>query len=60
MSKTGFNGFPKEMPKFFAELEKNNSKKWFDSHRDDYDLYVLEPSREFVVEMGKKHKYYVR
>ena len=31
-----FSGFPKEMIKFFGQLEKNNKKEWFDRHREDY------------------------
>ena len=49
-----FDGFPKEFFSFFNKLKKNNSKQWFEKNRKDYESYVLNPSREFVVEMGKK------
>jgi len=40
-----FDGFPKECVKFYNDLKKNNSKKWFESHREDYDNYVMDPTR---------------
>jgi uncharacterized protein (TIGR02453 family) len=49
-----FNGFSKELTTFFKNLKKNNSKEWFDKHRQDYDTYIIEPAREFVVAMGEK------
>jgi uncharacterized protein (TIGR02453 family) len=51
-----FNGFPKETVKFYNGLKKNNSKKWFETHREDYDNFVLNPAREFVTAMGEKLK----
>ncbi len=47
-----FDGFPKQCVKFYKELAKNNSKTWFDKHRNDYDNFVLNPARDFVSEMG--------
>jgi uncharacterized protein (TIGR02453 family) len=49
-----FNGFPREFFSFFENLKKNNSKEWFEKNRKDYEKYILHPSREFVIEMGKK------
>ncbi len=49
-----FNGFSKELVDFFQNLNNNNSKQWFEAHRKIYDDYVLQPAREFVIEMGKK------
>ena len=51
---TGFNGFSKELPKFFQNLKKNNTKLWFEKHRNEYEEFVLVPAREFVVEMGSR------
>jgi uncharacterized protein (TIGR02453 family) len=48
-----FTGFPKECVEFYRALKKNNSKTWFDNHKDDYDYYVMNPARDFVVDMGK-------
>lgn len=53
---TEFEGFSKELQTFFKNLSSNNSKEWFDENRDQYDRYVLEPSRLFVVAIGKKLK----
>ncbi len=49
-----FNGFSGEMLRFLAGLKENNSKEWFDSYRGDYEKYIMEPSREFVVDMGER------
>ena len=49
-----FNGFPREFFSYFENLKKNNTKEWFESNRAVYENYVLHPSREFVIEMGKK------
>jgi uncharacterized protein (DUF2461 family) len=43
-----------EFVSFFDRLKNNNSKQWFEPNRQDYEKYVLHPSREFVIEMGKK------
>ncbi len=52
----GFNGFTKEMFKFLNDLERNNSKEWFQEHRDVFEEYVIEPAQDFVVEMGERLK----
>ena len=49
-----FNGFSNSLVQFFGNLEKNNTKHWFDEHRSEYEENVLFPSREFVVTMGKR------
>lgn len=51
-----FTGFPKASQQFFRELEQNNTKKWFDAHRGEYEEYVLDPARSFVVAMGQRLK----
>jgi uncharacterized protein (TIGR02453 family) len=51
---SGFTGFSKELLKFFKNLEKNNTKQWFEKHRNDYEEFVLDPARDFVVEMGNR------
>jgi uncharacterized protein (TIGR02453 family) len=40
-----FSGFSPETFRFFAELEENNYKPWFDDHRPVYELEVLGPLR---------------
>lgn len=46
--------FPKEASVFLRGLAKNNSKKWFDTHRNEYDAHLLEPAKAFVVAMGER------
>lgn len=43
---------PKEAIAFFKGLEANNSKAWFDAHRDDYQEHVLEPLKFLVMALG--------
>jgi len=49
-----FNGFSKELPKYYQHLKKNNSKQWFEKHHNEYEEFMLVPAREFVVEMGER------
>jgi uncharacterized protein (TIGR02453 family) len=51
-----FHGFSPETLQFFSELAFNNNKPWFDTHRADYDDFVLEPAREFVLAIGDRLK----
>jgi uncharacterized protein (TIGR02453 family) len=49
-----FLGFSEKTPKFFKDLKKNNTKKWFEAHKQDYENYVMQPARAFVMAMGNK------
>lgn len=49
-----FDGFPKEFTKFFADLAMNNTKLWFNEHKSNYEKYVLDPSKLFVIVMGER------
>ncbi len=49
-----FDGFPKEFTSFFAELAMNNTKAWFNEHKQDYEQFVFEPSKLFVIAMGER------
>ena len=51
-----FNGFPKKGLTFFKNLAANNNKTWFEEHRSDYDKYVLDPARDFILDMGRRLK----
>lgn len=51
-----FSGFSKETISFYANLEKNNSKQWFDVNRDTYEREVKQRAESFVVAMGEKLK----
>ncbi len=48
-----FTGFPKESITFLNSIRQNNTKEWFEAHRDEYDKLIKEPSAAFVVEMGE-------
>jgi uncharacterized protein (TIGR02453 family) len=50
----GFQGFSKETVRFFWELKRNNNTKWFEAHRKDYEAFVMNPAKAFVVAMGEK------
>jgi uncharacterized protein (TIGR02453 family) len=54
-----FNGFFKETVTFFENLKKNNTKKWFEAHKQDYETFVMKPARTFVMAMGKKLRTHV-
>ena len=44
-----FVGFYPETYKFFENLKKNNNKIWFDKHREEYETFVLEPVKKFIL-----------
>jgi uncharacterized protein (TIGR02453 family) len=46
---TGFRG----AIDFLKEIRKNNNKEWFETHRDEYEKTILNPSKAFVLEMGE-------
>ena len=47
-----FKGFSTKTMKFLRGLKANNNKKWFDTHRTDYNEYVLQPLRDLVTDLG--------
>ncbi len=49
-----FSGFPKQSVEFLAALEKNNDRDWFNARRGEYEEFLLEPARDFVVAMGER------
>lgn len=38
---------------FLTKLRANNNKEWFEAHRDEYERLILNPSKDFVIEMGE-------
>jgi uncharacterized protein (TIGR02453 family) len=48
-----FRGFSKKTLPFLESIRQNNSKEWFELHRDEYENYILEPCRAFVEEFGE-------
>ena len=51
-----FRGFTKETVAFFRGLKKNNTREWFEGHRDVYEQHVMEPAKSFVVALGNRLK----
>lgn len=39
---------------FLKALEKNNSKDWFDAHRDDYEAHWKEPALAFIADISDR------
>ena len=49
----GFRGFPKGALPFLKKIQSNNTKEWFEAHKEEYKKLILEPSRAFVEEFGE-------
>jgi uncharacterized protein (TIGR02453 family) len=49
-----FGGFTKDTFKFLRNLEKNNTKEWFEDHRETYEEKVFQPSLSFISGMGER------
>ncbi|CAA9532053.1 MAG: hypothetical protein AVDCRST_MAG79-1013 [uncultured Thermoleophilia bacterium] len=47
-----FTGFPPAALTFLAGLEADNSKAWFDAHRDVYEEAVRDPLERLIAEAG--------
>jgi uncharacterized protein (TIGR02453 family) len=47
-----FAGFPEDCVKFLRDLAANNTREWFQAHKDDYARFVKEPAAAFVVALG--------
>lgn len=47
-----FNGFTGEALKFLFENRMNNSKEWYDSHKDVYKEYVYNPFIQLITELA--------
>jgi len=43
-----FSGWPGEAFAFYAELESNNNRPWWQAHRDTYDRAVREPFEDLT------------
>ena len=46
--KPAFPGFPPEAVKFFKDLDKNNTREWFQPRKEHYEQYVKAPMEELV------------
>ena len=51
MSASEFRGFTPAAIRFLSSLERNNTREWFQAHRDAYERDVREPLAAFVEEM---------
>jgi uncharacterized protein (TIGR02453 family) len=51
-----FSGFSASTIRFLAGLSRNNDKRWFDAHRDDYETYFVDPARAFVEAIAPRLK----
>jgi uncharacterized protein (TIGR02453 family) len=49
-----FKGFGHTTRDFFVGLRDNNSKAWFEEHRDRYEAGVCEPAEAFIGELGPR------
>ena len=49
---TGANPFGRELSKFLSELQKNNTKAWFEKNKARYESEVREPALEFIRAMA--------
>jgi uncharacterized protein (TIGR02453 family) len=49
-----FDGFSPDVLRFLRELGENNTREWFQAHREEYETLLLEPARDFVVAMGEE------
>ena len=49
-----FVGFPRQMPTFFRELEKNNRRDWFAPRKELFEAHVREPMIELVTWLNER------
>ena len=49
-----FKGFKREGIQFLEELKHNNSREWFNNHKQTFENDLLEPAKSFVVLMGER------
>jgi uncharacterized protein (TIGR02453 family) len=50
--KSTFAGFPREMPRFLRDLEKNNNRDWFEAHKQTYLEAVKAPMEDLAARVG--------
>lgn len=47
-----FDGFSLETLKFLSELKENNNKEWFETHKQEYQKYLLEPLQNLILDLS--------
>lgn len=48
-----FTGFPKKGLEFLSNIIINNSKEWLDTHKNEYEKYIVTPNKAYVKDMGE-------
>ena len=51
---TAFAGFPREGLEFLEGLASDNTREYFDIHRETYQSALLQPAKDFVVALGEE------
>lgn len=51
--KLRFDGFSLETLKFLSELRENNNKEWFETHKQEYQKYLLEPLQYLAIDLSE-------
>jgi uncharacterized protein (TIGR02453 family) len=51
---TAFAGFPREGLEFLDGVATDNTREYFDIHRDTYQSALLQPAKDFVVALGEE------
>jgi uncharacterized protein (TIGR02453 family) len=47
-----FKGFSKETLNFLTEIKLNNSKVWFEGHKNQYNEYLLNPLQQLTINLA--------
>ncbi|MDA8210412.1 MAG: DUF2461 domain-containing protein [Clostridia bacterium] len=47
-----FKGFSKSTLDFLKNLKANNNKVWFETHKQDYQEYLLKPLKDLVMDLS--------
>jgi uncharacterized protein (TIGR02453 family) len=46
--------FTKQTFAFLSSLTENNTREWFEEHKQDYENFVREPALDFISDMGNE------
>lgn len=46
--------FTRQTFSFLSSLAENNTREWFDEHKQDYEDYVREPALDFITDMANE------
>lgn len=49
-----FNGYFPETLQFFVDIKENNNRSWFAEHKKDYQRFVVEPTKAFILALGQR------